>query len=82
MKMIGLKPGVPDLIILTPPPSPKWPYPDGGYVGAVIEMKRRKGGKVSDEQEKWLEHFASYTWATCVANGADEAIRQLEEWGY
>ena len=76
MKMIGVKAGIPDLVILSPPPN--FPL----CRGAVIEMKRRKGSSVSEAQKVWLQYFADYDWATCVANGADEAIRQLEEWGY
>lgn len=84
LKAEGVKKGVPDLIILTPPPNAMIAL--GGArlpcCGAAVEMKRRKGGVVSEEQSGWLATFAFLGWATIVANGADDAIKQLEEWGY
>lgn len=42
----GVQSGVPDLLIFDAPPT------DIGYRGAAIEMKRQKGGRVSDEQHE------------------------------
>ena len=51
MKAEGLRPGVPDLIL----PIPKMNSGrDLSFCGALfIEMKRREGFKVPDEQKKW-----------------------------
>lgn len=73
---LGVKRGVPDLIIFDRPPA----LP--GAPAAAIEMKRRKGGVVSPEQREWLEKLRQRGWAVAVCEGADQAIRVLEEWGY
>lgn len=75
LKAQGAKKGVPDVLIFTPPPL-------GNYVGAAIELKRTKGGKVSEEQRKWLEGLAECGWFTAVAKGFDEAKRTLDSLGY
>ena len=45
----------------------------------VVEMKRRKGGRLSPEQKQWLEWLESAGTETFVAKGADEAIRWIEK---
>jgi hypothetical protein len=72
----GLKPGVPDVIIVDPPPA----FPNAK--GAAIELKRRKGGKVSEEQMDWIIKLNLLGWKTAVCKGKDEAIEQLKAWGY
>lgn len=59
LKTEGVSPGVPDLMI----PSLK----------LFIEMKKEKGGKVSDEQKDWLEYLNSCGYVAIVANGCEEA---------
>lgn len=75
-KRLGLKAGIPDVIILDTPPN----FPDSR--GAVIELKRRKGGRLSIDQRVWLQLFQLYDWQAKVCNGIDEAIQQLKAWGY
>lgn len=48
LKRIGLRPGVPDLIL---------PIPKNGKGGLFIELKRQKGGRVSENQKKWIEEL-------------------------
>jgi hypothetical protein len=76
---MGYSPGVPDLMIYDRPETV-----ENGlvYVGAAIEMKRRKGGIVSAEQKIWIEGLAERGWKCKVALGADDAIQFLEECGY
>jgi hypothetical protein len=50
--------------------------------GAVIEMKRKKGGVVSDDQQFWLNALSIRGWQVAVCRGIDEAIEQLKYWGY
>src|SRR5690606_26095742 len=50
-KRLGVKPGVPDILIFDRPPL----YPEN--VGVAIELKRQKGGRVTPEQTAWLEHL-------------------------
>jgi hypothetical protein len=73
---LGVEPGVPDLVIIDPPPLVV------GCVGAVIEMKRRRGGVVRKTQRQWLKWFEERRWVAAVCRGSDEAIGQLESWGY
>lgn len=76
LKSAGVKPGVPDIIIIDIPPN----YPTAP--GAVIELKRTRGGVVSPEQEDWLQHFEAHGWCCCVAKGAADGIRFLRELGW
>lgn len=76
MKRLGVAVGLPDILIFTPPPT----YP--GVVGVSIEMKRRKGGVVSQEQLEWKEKLKAVGWLTYIALGADQAIEILEACGY
>ena len=69
-KALGVKSGVPDILIFKAPEE---------YNGIAIEMKRRKGGRVSDNQKKWLKSLEENGWLTTVAKGADEAIEFLKE---
>jgi hypothetical protein len=75
-KRLGLKAGIPDVIILDVPPK----FPESR--GAVIELKRQKGGRLSNDQRVWLQLFQLYKWQAAVCKGIDEAIEQLREWGY
>ena len=74
LSTMGVRKGVPDLVIPQPPP--------GGTMGSVIEMKCEAGGKLSPAQRAWLDAFKALGWRTAVCNGGDAAIEQLEAWGY
>lgn len=76
MARLGLKSGVPDLLIFTPPPR----LP--ACRGVAIEMKRLRGGTVSDSQRFWLEQLQAAGWQAKVCRGADEAVRWLTFLGY
>ncbi len=78
-KRLGYVPGLPDILIYDRPT-----VVENGlvYVGAAIEMKRRKGGIVSLEQHEWLAKLTERGWKCCVARGCDQAIKFLEECGY
>lgn len=75
LKRLGLKRGVPDILIFDPPPN-------DAAIGVAIEMKRRKGGATSKEQREWLEKLDARGWAAFVCLGADQAIEQLTKLGY
>ena len=76
LKAEGVKSGVSDILIFTPPPnSPE-------HVGVAIELKRAKGGKVSDEQQDWLDGLADCRWLTRVCYGSEEAISFITSLGY
>lgn len=65
----GLRSGVPDIVL--PAASPK------KHHGLYIELKRVKGGKVSPEQEWWLERLTEQGYYAVVCKGADEAIKTI-----
>ncbi len=67
----GVRPGVPDLCL---------PVPVGSYHGLYIEMKRRKGGTVTDNQKDWLEYLGGVGYATAVCRGWEEAKETLLEY--
>ena len=75
-KQLGVKPGIPDILIFDPPPA----CPEN--VGTAIELKRRKGGRVTPEQSAWLCILKDRGWAVAVCQGAMEAIEFLESLGY
>lgn len=70
LKGDGLKIGFPDLLCLWKPRS-----------GALIEVKRPKTGRLSDEQKKVHEHLAVLAWPVATVTSADEAYRFLREQG-
>lgn len=74
----GVKRGVPDVLIFTPPPK----YPEAR--GAAIELKRADGtmGDVSADQHRWLQDLSDLGWITGVAFGAAEARTMLQAAGY
>lgn len=65
MKTQGLVSGVPDLFI------PEW--------FTFIELKQKKSGKASEEQNEMMEKLTKMGYVCLVSHGADEAMRQCEE---
>ena len=70
LKAEGMRPGTPDLVI---------PSPRGGYFGMFLEMKTKKG-KLSENQEQFIDQAKYYGYHCVVAYGADEAIEYLKEY--
>jgi hypothetical protein len=70
-KAMGTKRGFPDLVLLAP---------RGRYHGLLIEMKKLKGGVVSDEQKDWLHHLNEAGYYAMVAHGWIEAVAALENY--
>lgn len=71
MQKEGVKAGVPDIFL---------PVPRGEYHGMWIEMKRIKGGRVSEEQQKWHDALRAQGYAVNVCKGWQEAADCLEEY--
>lgn len=65
LKAEGVSKGVPDLFI------PAW--------WLWVEMKRIKGGVVSDEQHDWMEYLRGIGYECIVCRGADEAKSMVAE---
>lgn len=64
LKEEGVKAGVPDIC---------FPVARGGKHSLYIELKRRKYGRISDEQGKWLEALMREGYACAVCFGWESA---------
>ena len=62
-RQLGVKSGVPDLML---------PIPAGDYHGLFVEMKT-KGGRVSETQKKWIDALNSLGYLAVVAYGWEDA---------
>ena len=71
LQRTGVKSGVPDICI---------PVMRGEFGALYIEMKRQKGGKVSETQEEWLLYLSSSGYMAKVANGFDHARKIVESY--
>lgn len=69
LKAEGVKRGMPDLFLA---------IPCEGHHGLFIEMKRKKGGRVSDAQNVMIDRLNAEGYQTCVCYGADEAITAIK----
>lgn len=65
---LGVSAGFPDYAIIT-----------RGRHLLFVEMKRVKGGRVSEEQEFWLKELGATGAYTTVAQGANQAIKFVEQ---
>ena len=52
--------------------------PSRGYHGLFIEMKREKGGSISQLQNKWHKWLTEEGYAVVVANGFDSARKLIK----
>lgn len=71
LRMQGVKAGIPDIFL---------PVARGGWHGLYIEMKRRKGGRLSDEQAAMLEALREQGYCAWVCMGANDAIDLITEY--
>lgn len=71
LKRTGVLAGVSDLHL---------PYPSKGYHGLWIELKRRKGGRLTNHQRLWLDLMDGWGHKVAVCYGWDEAREILEEY--
>ena len=80
LKSHGVKPGVPDVLIFSPPAKRL----DSGvkFIGVALELKRQKGGVVSPAQKAWLHTMEQLGWYTQICKGAGAAISYLKSMGY
>jgi hypothetical protein len=77
MKAEGVTAGAPDILIFDAPPcDPTY------FVGVALEMKREKGGVVSDAQRAFMKELDHRGWLSIVANGANDAFEKLTNFGY
>ena len=76
LRAAGMKPGVPDILIYDSPPN----LPS--VKGVAIELKRFKGGRLSENQKDWLDALSKRGWHTVVCKGYSATIKTLEELGF
>ena len=76
MKRQGTSRGVPDYLMLIAPEQSK----DGEGYCLFIELKRLKGGKVSPEQQSWLDALNQTPVHAYLAKGCDAAIKIVEHY--
>ena len=67
----GVKKGVPDLFL---------PVPRGGCHGLFIEMKRKRGGRLSEDQAVWLEILRGQRYQCNVCKGWEEAAEVIVDY--
>ena len=68
LKKQGVKRGVPDMCL---------PVSRGGYHGLYIELKRQRGGTVSEAQKSWITALNTQGYKAIICHGAEEAIEQI-----
>ena len=71
LKSEGVKSGVPDMCL---------PVARGPYHGLYIELKRRKGGKISDTQTEWIQALRAHKYSAVVCYGWTEARQEIERY--
>ncbi len=71
MKYLGVHSGVPDHLVIVP-------RRDGLVIPVYIEMKRQKGGTVSDSQFAWIKTLKIAMQYVAVCEGGAEAVEYLE----
>jgi len=71
LKAEGVRTGVPDLFL---------PIPRGPYHGLFIEMKRRKGGKLSSNQAEEINMLKASGYAVYVPEGWEEAVEVTKDY--
>lgn len=71
LKAQGVKSGVPDMCL---------PVAREGYHGLYIELKRQKGGTVSETQKSWITALEGQGYKAVVCKGAEDAIRTIKEY--
>lgn len=71
LKQQGVKPGIPDIFL---------PCARGPWHGLYIEMKRRKGGRVSVDQKKMLLALRAQGYKAEVCRGWEEARDSIIEY--
>jgi len=67
----GVRRGVPDICL---------PVARGEMHGLYIELKRRKSGRTTAEQDDWIELLQAQGYAAIVCRGCNEAIAAIERY--
>jgi hypothetical protein len=68
LKATGTSAGVPDLHV------PEW--------NLWVEMKRAKGGRLSEVQKDWIEYLESIGHKVIVGHGFEDAMAKVQQLGF
>ncbi len=71
MRSEGMRKGVPDICL---------PVPRGSYAALYIELKRTKGGKVSEEQRAWVDALNRAGNRAVICKGWESARNEIESY--
>lgn len=71
LKAEGVRAGIPDLFLAVS---------SAGENGLFIEMKRRRGGIVSERQKEMKSHLEKFGYSVAVCRGFDEARKAILEY--
>lgn len=71
LKLQGVKAGVPDICL---------PVARGQYHGLYIELKRIKGGVVSEAQRGWINALNRVGYCAVVCKGWEDARQKIENY--
>lgn len=79
LKLAGVLKGAPDVLVALPMPCPGFRYEGTfSYPGLFIEMKRTRGGVVSEDQARVHQALRARGYRVEVCKGATEAFRVFE----
>ncbi|MDR2513757.1 MAG: VRR-NUC domain-containing protein [Christensenellaceae bacterium] len=67
-KAEGVKAGIPDICL---------PVARGGFHGLYIELKRQRGGKVSETQTEWMERLKAQGYCVALCFGWEPAAQVI-----
>lgn len=67
----GVKPGVPDVCL---------PVARSGFHGLYVEMKRLRGGKVSENQRTWISMLREQGYQAAVCKGWEDAAELIKSY--
>lgn len=68
LKAQGVKPGVPDIVL---------PAARGKYHGLYVELKRQRGGRISENQKEWIKGLTEQGYCAVVCKGYEEAAHAI-----
>ena len=71
LRLQGVRAGVPDICL---------PVPRGGYGALYVELKRKRGGRVSEQQRVWIDALNRAGNKAVVCYGFDEAKKAIEDY--